>query len=97
MCELSKLLGGPGIDEENPIIKGDKETALINKALKKAQKELVPIIRSNWGVIHELSQILARDLFIGSGTLKTYFENSKVETSPIITRPLKGGNRVTGD
>jgi cell division protease FtsH len=97
LSPMYSILGADGIDEENPIIRGDKESALINKALKKAQKELVPIIRGNWGVIYELSKILAKDLFLGSSTIKTYFENSKVETSPIITRPLKGGNRVTGD
>lgn len=97
LSSMYSILGADGIDEDNPIISGEKESALINKALKRAQKELVPIIRSNRGVIHALSKILAENLFIGAGTIKTYFDTYHVVTSPVITRPLKGGNRVTGD
>lgn len=97
LSSMYSVLGADGIDEENPIINGEKESALVNKALKRAQKELVPLIRSNWGVIHALSRILAENLFIGAGTIKTYFDTYHVVTSPVITRPLKGGNRVTGD
>lgn len=97
LSPMYSIIGADGIDEENPIIRGEKEYALINKALKKAQKELVPIIRGNWVVIYELSKVLAEDLFLGASTIKTYFDKYKVETSPIITRPLKGGNRITGE